>query len=228
MATLELPVFPLDIVLFPGTPQLLHIFEPRYRQMLADCLEGNRRFGISYVKREEGDDDRDPAPGEIGCCAVIHESRLLPDGRSNILVVGAERYVLQELLRTNLPYLVGRVETIEDEDPDAPQLDELAAQVRTHFSKFVAGMRTLSDHPPFTLPLEDSPAAISFQVAGALEFDADIKQDLLRGRSTLLRLETLLRVLRPLNEELEQRVAVHRRARGNGRGGTTRDVVTGS
>jgi Lon protease-like protein len=228
MPTLELPVFPLDIVLFPGTPQLLHIFEPRYRQMLADCLEGNRQFGISYVKPDESADDRTPAPGDIGCCAVIRESRLLPDGRSNILVVGAERYVLQALLPTGLPYLVGRVETIEDEDADTPQLDELAAQVRSHFTKFVSGMQTLSDRSPVTLPLDDSPVAISFQVAGALELDAEVKQDLLQGRSTLQRLETLLRMLRPLNDELDQRVTVHRRARGNGRGGKARDVVTGS
>jgi len=227
MAILELPLFPLDIVLFPGTPQLLHIFEPRYRQMLADCLEGNERFGLSYVKRDDTN-DRAPAAGDIGCCAVIRESRLLPDGRSNIVVVGDERYALRELIPTALPYLIGRVETIEDEDMDAPQLDELAAQVRANFAKFVAGMQMLSDRPSQTLPLESSPTTISFQVAGALEFDVELKQALLSGRSTLGRLEHLLRMLRPLNDELSQRVAVHRRARGNGRGGGTQDVVTGS
>lgn len=227
MAILELPVFPLNVVLFPGTPQLLHIFEPRYRQMLADCLEGNRTFGISWV--QPGDDaDPAPAPGDVGCCAVIHESRLLADGRSNVLVVGTDRYVLRALLPTDLPYRLGRIETFEDDDVDVPQLDEIATQVRTQFTKFVSGMQVLSDRPQEALPLEQSPTAVSFQVAGALELEPPVKQQLLSVRSTLGRLEGLLRVLRPLNDELAHRTTVHRRARGNGRGGASSDVVTGS
>src|SRR5205807_10370493 len=64
----ELPIFPLPIVLFPGAPQPLHIFEPRYRQLLVDCLAGDRRFGITYVPAEPAPGSEPlPHPGDVGC-----------------------------------------------------------------------------------------------------------------------------------------------------------------
>ena len=226
MATLEVPLFPLGIVLFPGTPQLLHIFEPRYRQMLADCLEADAPFGLSFVKPAEGQDPA-PPPGTVGCLARVHESRLMPDGRSNILTVGGDRYVLQSYLDTDLPYRMALVETFDDDDLATPQLDELAALARAQFTKFVAGMQTLSDRPQETVTLESAPQAVSFQIAAALDLEGEVKQELLALRSTQDRLQRLLRVFRPLNEELGRRVAVHRRARGNGKGGHHRNVLTG-
>ena len=86
----RLPIFPLGVVLFPGTPLPLHIFEPRYRQMLADCLAGDRRFGITPA----GTDDELPEPGTVGCIAEVRVNQELPDGRSNIVVLGGERFVL--------------------------------------------------------------------------------------------------------------------------------------
>jgi len=226
MATREVPVFPLGVVLFPGTPQLLHIFEPRYRQMLADCLEGDRRFGLSFVKGD-GAADPEPRPGDVGCVARVHETRLLADGRSNILAVGEERYVLREYLRTEVPYRVAVVETFDDDDLAAPQVDELGAQARAQFAKFVQGMHLLSDRPGEPIQIEGSPQEMSFQIAATLELEAELKQELLELRSTHDRLRRLLRVLRTLNEELGKRVSVHARARGNGKGGPTQDVVTG-
>lgn len=229
MATLEVPLFPLGIVLFPGTPQLLHIFEPRYRQMLADCLESDAPFGLSFVKTGGAQAQHDPAPepGAVGCLAMVRESRLLPDGRSNILTVGGDRYVLRSYVDADLPYRMALVETFDDEDLNTPQLDELAAQARAQFARFVTGMQTLSDRPLESVPLESSAQAVSFQIAAALDLEGEVKQELLMLRSTQERLLRLLRVFRPLNEELAQRVVVHRRARGNGKGGHRRDVLTG-
>jgi Lon protease-like protein len=157
----------------------------------------------------------------------VRESRLLPDGRSNILTVGGDRYVLRSYVDSELPYRVALVETFDDEDLNTPQLDELASEARVHFAKFVAGMQALSDRPQEAVPLETSAQAVSFQIAAALDLEAEVKQELLALRSTQERLVRLLRVFRTLNEELAQRVAVHRRARGNGKGGHHRDVLTG-
>ena len=66
----ELPIFPLPLVLFPGASQPLHIFEPRYRQLLTDCLEGDRRFGIAYAAPDQQSDPA-PAPGDVGCVAGV-------------------------------------------------------------------------------------------------------------------------------------------------------------
>lgn len=226
MATLDVPLFPLGIVLFPGTPQLLHIFEPRYRQMLADCLESDEPFGVSYAV-SEGGGDPEPARGGVGCLAVVRESRLLADGRSNILTVGDARYVLLDWVQSDLPYRIARVETFDDDDLGAPAADELAREARGQFAKFVADMQVLSDRPQEPLQMEPEAQALSFQIASVLEIDAPVKQELLALRSTNERLRRLLRLLRPLNVELTERVAVHRRARGNGKGGRTRDLVTG-
>src|SRR3954452_104647 len=98
----RLPVFPLPVVLFPGTPLPLHIFEPRYRQMLADCLASDRRFGLTPVSGET----ESPGPGSIGCVAEVRLNQELPDGRSNIVVVGGSRFVVGRILEESTPYLL--------------------------------------------------------------------------------------------------------------------------
>src|SRR5690349_640678 len=89
----ELPLFPLPVVLFPGMPMPLHIFEPRYRQMLADIRAGNNLFGLSYFDAASTDKDIPPT-GHIGCVAEVTETQGLPDGRPNILTVGVVQYEL--------------------------------------------------------------------------------------------------------------------------------------
>ena len=105
----RLPIFPLSVVLFPGTPLPLHIFEPRYRRMLADCLQGDRRFGITPA----GQDDAPPAAGTVGCVAEIRVNQELPDGRSNLIVLGGERFVLTRTLDDEAPYFVAMVQPFE-------------------------------------------------------------------------------------------------------------------
>src|SRR5881227_2092054 len=107
----ELPIFPLPIVLFPGVPQPLHIFEPRYRQLLQDFLAGDRRFGIAYVAPDPTPGaDPVPSPGDVGCVALIRSNQPLPDGRSNILTVGERRFVLRSWISSTHPYRVAEIE----------------------------------------------------------------------------------------------------------------------
>ena len=87
----ELPLFPLPVVLFPGMPMPLHIFEDRYRQMLADVRAGNNLFALSYFDSSSSEKDM-PSAGHVGCVAEVAETQALPDGRSNILAVGVIRY----------------------------------------------------------------------------------------------------------------------------------------
>src|SRR3989442_5105748 len=88
----ELPIFPLPIVLFPGAPHPLHIFEPRYRQLLADCLATDRRFGGAYVppERDAGGGPVAP-PGDGGGVAVIRNTQGVPHGPAQNLIVGGRR-----------------------------------------------------------------------------------------------------------------------------------------
>src|SRR5690348_17922654 len=115
----ELPIFPLPVVLFPGAPQPLHIFEPRYRQLLADCLAADRRFGIAYVTPHRAP-AVDPAPdlGDVGCVALIRSSEPLPDRRSNILAVGERRFALRRWVAGSHLYPPAEIEAF-DADPVA-------------------------------------------------------------------------------------------------------------
>src|SRR3989442_6260650 len=84
----ELPISPLPIVLFPGAPQPLHVFEPRYRQLLADCLAADRRFGITYVAPPQAAGaDPQPEIGDPGCIALIRSTERVADRRAHVLTV---------------------------------------------------------------------------------------------------------------------------------------------
>ncbi|HEX4600370.1 MAG TPA: LON peptidase substrate-binding domain-containing protein [Gemmatimonadales bacterium] len=217
----ELPIFPLPIVLFPGAPQPLHIFEPRYQQLLADCQDGDRRFGIAYVAADPAA-GADPVPdaGAVGCVALIRSIQALPDGRSNIVTVGERRFVLRRWVESARPYRVAEVEEFDDEPIDLSEVTTLASDVRAGFTRLARALAVLTERDDEEeVPLAPEPGPLSFQVAAALELDADAKRALQAVRSTTLRLRQLAAVLAPLAADAERRVAVRQRARGNGRGG---------
>ncbi len=215
----ELPIFPLPIVLFPGASQPLHIFEPRYRQLLADCLAADRRFGIAYVDpRGAPEADPAPAPGDVGCVALIRSRHELPDGRSNILTVGERRFVLLEWRPSKL-YRLAQVEEFDDEPVDASEAAALAHDVHEGFARLVRALGVLTDRQDETIELPADPQPLSFQVAAALELEPAAKRALLALRSTTQRLRQLAALLGPLARDAERQAVVRRRAAGNGRGG---------
>src|SRR5262245_39390715 len=124
----ELPLFPLSVVLFPGVPLPLHIFEPRYRQMLSDIQAGNSLFGVSFVDSSSTDLEK-PEPGSIGCVARVTEAHTFSDGRSNILTVGVIRYRLVDYLTTEHPYLVAKVNYFEDDQDDSEEVKDSSQEV---------------------------------------------------------------------------------------------------
>jgi Lon protease-like protein len=210
---MRLPLFPLSVVLFPGTPLPLHIFEDRYRRMLADCLAGDRRFGIT----QPGTEQEAPDPGMVGCTAEVRVNQELPDGQSNIVVLGGERFVVTTLVDDPAPYLVATVETFDDEAGSAPAAPRVAL-LREAFTRYAKMMRELSDVEPRSPELPEEPLPLSFHVAAAVDVEAPIKQQLLVERSTARRVEALLVVLTAVTGGLERALTVHRRAHTNGRG----------
>jgi Lon protease-like protein len=217
----RLPIFPLSVVLFPGTPLPLHIFEPRYRRMVGDCLAGDRRFGITPT----GKDDRLPEPGTVGCIAEIRVNQELPDGRSNIIVFGGDRFVLAGSVADGAPYHVAMVQTFEEEVGTEPQ-DDSGARLRELFTGYYALLRQLNDVEPEGPSLPDDSLALSFHVAAAIDCDPGVKQRLLVERSTSRRVQALLMLIPILAAGVESALRVHRRAHTNGRGGARPDVIT--
>jgi Lon protease-like protein len=214
MPSYRLPLFPLNVVLFPGTALPLHIFEPRYRQMLADCLAGSRRFGITPA----GTATESPDPGSSGCVAEVKANEQLPDGRSNILVMGGARFVLRDVFAAPKPYYVGLVDEFEDDAGTQPPGDAVR-ELRERFVEYFRVLRLLNDTEPDEPSLPDPPLALSFAVAAAVECEPSTKQTLLATRSTRERVTLLLRMLPSLTANLESALHVHRRAHGNGKGG---------
>jgi Lon protease-like protein len=215
----ELPLFPLPVVLFPGVPLPLHIFEPRYREMLSDIRVGNNLFGLSYFDSSTSDKEVPPA-GHIGCVAEVNEEQALPDGRSNILTIGIVRYRVDEYVDSDASYLVGRVSFFEDQQEDDAALEDRSREVADTFTRIAKAIRILNDERASLPDISDTePQRLSFLVAAAMEIDAEVKQELLELRSTGERLRRLRDMLIRAVTNYEERARVHELAKGNGHSG---------
>jgi len=215
----ELPLFPLSVVLFPAVPLPLHIFEPRYRQMLEDIRAGNSLFGLSYFDVSASEREFPPV-GSIGCVAKVTDTQTFPDGRSNILAIGVIRYQIEEYLERGDPYRVVRVSYFEDEAADSEAVAEHSRDVAETFTRIARAVRTINDERANLPNIGDTePQRLSFLVAAAMEMDADVKQELLELRLTSERLRRLRDILARAVSGYEERARVHELAKGNGHSG---------
>jgi Lon protease-like protein len=220
----ELPLFPLPVVLFPGVPLPLHIFEPRYREMLSDIRIGNNFFGLSYFDPSASDKEI-PPPGHVGCVAEVTEEQALPDGRSNVLTIGLIRYRVEEYVESDGPYLVARISFFEDQEEEDDALEDRAREVAETFTRIARAVRTLNDERASLPDISDTePQRLSFLVAAAMEIDAEVKQELLELRSTGERLRRLRDMLIRAVTSYEERARVHELAKGNGHSGRKIDL----
>ena len=215
----ELPLFPLQVVLFPGVPLPLHIFEPRYRQMLIDIRVSNNLFGVAYFDAANTTNDV-PQAGHIGCVAEVTELQGLPDGRSNILTLGLIRFRIESYVETGDPYLVAKVSYFEDDDEDEATLAGPTKEVAETFTRIAQAVRTINDERSSLPDITDTePQKLSFLVAAAMELEAEVKQEMLELRSTFERLERLRVMLSLAVKGYEERARIHELAKGNGHGG---------
>jgi len=215
----ELPIFPLPVVLFPGMPMPLHIFEPRYRKMLVDIRAGDNLFGLSYFDADSSDRDFPPA-GHIGCVAEVTETQALPDGRSNVLAVGVVRYQVEEYIERGDSYLVVRANYFEDNEEDETALKTSAREVAGAFMRVANAIRVINDERGNLPDISDTePQKLSFLVAAAMEIEVETKQELLELRSTSERLGRLRDLLARVVKGYEERGRLHSVAKGNGHGG---------
>ena len=215
----NLPLFPLPVVLFPGVPLPLHIFEPRYRQMLIDIQLSDNMFGLAYFDPSLSENEVPPA-GHVGCVAEVTETQTFPDGRSTIMTLGVIRYRIESYVERGDPYLVAQVSYFEDEEEDESRLTATAREVAETFTRIAQAVRTINDERA-TLPdiTDTEPQRLSFLVAAAMEIESDVKQELLELRSTSERLERLRTMLNIAVQGYEERARIHELAKSNGHGG---------
>lgn len=211
-----LPVFPLPLVLLPGEFLPLHIFEPRYREMLVDIGADNNLFGVSLFDPETEPSDR-PLAGSIGCVAEVREVQALDDGRSNILTFGVIRYRIVEYVERETPYLMARVEFFEDSGDDPSELTEAAKEVFGLFERVAKAAFDLSGSRGKLPEIQMSePEHLSFVVTAAFNLENAVKHEFLRMTSTLKRLSRLKAILAQAAVQMEESAATHKAARMNG------------
>lgn len=211
-----LPLFPLPLVLFPGATLPLHIFEPRYRRLLADCLQSDQQFGL--ICRPDHVAEAEIGSGTVGCVAYVESAEALADGRSNILVTGRERFALERFVVNPAPYHVGEVSSVYDDAESALVLEPLARRLRSVFERVGKAARTIADDASPLPELPADPSAMSFAVAHTLDIELAVKQELLTSRSPASRLRRLLDLLADVVDTIEQRSRLHTLARTNGHG----------
>ena len=212
----HLPLFPLPLVLLPNEFLPLHIFEPRYRQMLQDVALEKNMFGVSYFNPTEEFVEK-PLTGSIGCVAEIREVQAMPDGRSNVVTVGVVRYHLIDYINDGAPYLVGDVEFFEDEEEDASVLNPLADEVFALFRRVALAAHKLSgERGTFPDVQQTEPQALSFLVMAAFNLEPDLKYQLMETRSTIERLERLKEILVQTVGKMEESAEINKIAKTNG------------
>ena len=134
---MEIPLFPLHVVLVPGAPLPLHVFEPRYRALLADCLASRAPFGVVCLSagREAGGESVSFAA--VGTLAEIREVARYPDGRADLVTIGTRRFRLSGVVADREPYLVGIGELLAEPLGDPERVALLAGRVRSRFVDYL-------------------------------------------------------------------------------------------
>jgi len=199
----RIPLFPLDVVLFPAMPLPLHIFEPRYKLMIARCLDEKLEFGMLLAANN--------SMVSVGCTAeIVEKTRDYPDGRMDILTMGRAVFRLAEFVEEK-EYYEGKVEYLVDEPLvlDSGTEEQLVSVFGQCHTLLFGRAWTDSKGEPETLV---------YRMAARLPMDLTSRQALLEIRSEQARRETLLQWLEAFLPELADRQQTRNRASGNGHG----------
>jgi Lon protease-like protein len=199
--TPDFPLFPLDLVALPGEIVPLHIFEDRYKTMMAECLDAGTEFGIVWMS--------DDGLRDIGCaCAIEQVLERLEDGRLNLLARGTRPFRVIER-QGHLPYPAGVIEFVQDR-PDDPD-PQLAGSARAAYADLV---KRATDREPEEQELDRMSA---YEMAATVDFGLDAKQGLLDLRSENARLKLVTRLFRAATKRLDFVDRAQARARSNGK-----------
>jgi ATP-dependent Lon protease len=200
-----IPIFPLNIVVLPGEPVPLHIFEPRYKQLIADCapLRGEKQyqpFGITYSNKNK--------LNEIGCTVLVDEIlHKYPEGGLDIMTYGQRRYRLLDTLREQ-PYLTGLIEWVDE--PEEKLEAENREAVLDLYNQFLSVVEVQDS------TLDTRTSQLSYEIAYRINLEKVPKLELLETSGENARLKLLLSYLEEAVPEIEQAKEFRRIVRSNG------------
>ena len=194
------PLFPLGLVLLPSEVVPLHIFEERYKQMIDECLDEGREFGIVWMS--------DDGLKSIGCTAEVKELlERMEDGRMNILAEGGSPFRLVRKIG-DMPYPAGEIELLDDDDAAD---EEVAEEARERYADLVD---RVTDSRPDS---EDLSGLSAYGMAATIDFPLDAKQRLLEIRSEQERLKAVAELFGATMKRLDYVERASERARSNGK-----------
>ena len=197
----EIGLFPLELVLLPTERVPLHIFEPRYKELVGECLREGRDFGL-LLEDEQG-------RREIGTRAgIVEVLQMFDDGRMNVVVEGRERFRLVELT-DGRSFLTGDVEPVDDDDDPPANTD--VERAHELFRELVDVAEADVDEP------DEIAGSLSFELAARIDFGHELKQELLELTSERKRLRRLVELIERAIAAIEREREVRDRASGNGR-----------
>lgn len=200
-----LPLFPLQVVLFPAAQLPLHIFEPRYREMVGKAIAQKSEFGVVFAEES--------TVSSVGCTALVEEvTKRYTDGRFDIMTRGRQRFRALDLDQEK-DYLRARIDFFQDES--AESAPRSVVEEARHLAHEVA--RTLNATLPEALDIDEPQA--SFALASALPLELKFKQQLLEQRSEPQRIRTLVDYLGKVLERARVTRRMQSLARTNGHGG---------
>ena len=206
----ELPLFPLNLVLFPGMPLPLHIFEERYKAMVGDCMRRDAPFGVALIR--SGPEVGGPAePHRVGTTARVLRSELLEQGRMNIVTKGERRYEIIEITQQE-PYVAALVRLLDE--PVGEGFGGVTPELAEEYAKLIRGLLTLSGGYASQVPVPEDPVELSYVIAANLDAPAPVRQELLEAATAGDRLNRLAPLLKRRNYALQEEIARQNPFRG--------------
>ncbi len=196
----RLRLFPLNTVLFPGAVLNLHVFEERYRRLVAECLDASEAFGVVLIRDGQEAGDPDVTPHEVGTTAEISEITPLPAGRYYISTTGGRRFRIERIVSRD-PYLTADVEFLDEGDDAGARASDLAQRVLNDFGEYVRLLVAFSGNAT-DVKMPHDPVQASYVVGDALQVADALKQRLLELRTAEARLAAELGFLRRLLPQL--------------------------
>jgi Lon protease-like protein len=185
---MQIPLFPLpNVVLFPGVYLPLHIFEPRYRAMVVDALDGDRLIGMVLLRPGfEEDYEGRPPVFDVGCAGVITHHERLQDGRFNIVLQGTERFRIKDEDHTG-PYRIGHVESLAERVSTQPlEVRSIRQRLESLVTVMVEKNRGELSIPPSMTDVDVIHALAQYLELAPLEKQAILEMDSLLSRASAL------------------------------------------
>jgi len=211
---MELPLFPLNTVLFPGAMLPLHIFEERYKLMIASCIEERRPFGVLLI-REGWEVGATAEPFEVGTTAHIARVDELEEGKMDLVCLGGKRFRTVRLVSED-PYLTGEVEFLSSTSTDDPKAKELSDDAGSLFAEYVRLYLAISNQWARSVEMPGEPDGLADFIGARLGVAPQVKQRLLEELSARTRLAIEVQILGEAIREMTPRVEEARIMRWHG------------